>query len=190
MSSLTSTLAASITASHSNIHARRPATLLVRPLPSTPTPCSKSTKPAYYPTTYRQRHHRPLISLPLSSHIPTAWERPCELTDSPTHRHHLPFTHDLSPGPGPFLNPNPTRPITNVIDNRTSQTPPDTIAIAIPEQQSPAHLQVHSLTRRLSHLNPTDPLPRHAHDRLPYPPIHHCFSGLRSMERVIPQGST
>ena len=84
MSSLTSTLAASITASHSNIHARRPATLLVRPLPSTPTPCSKSTKPAYYPTTYRQRHHRPLISLPLSSHIPTAWERPCELTDSPT----------------------------------------------------------------------------------------------------------
>jgi hypothetical protein len=143
MSSLTSTLAASITTSHSNIHARRPATLLVRPLPSTPTRCSNQLSPPAIPQ-HTASDTTVLLSLFLSSHIPTAWERPCELTDSPTHRHHLPFTHDLSPGPGPFLNPNPTRPITDVIDNRTSQTPPDTIAIAIPEQQSPAHLQVAS----------------------------------------------
>jgi hypothetical protein len=187
MSSLTSTLAASITASHSNIHALRPATLLVRPLPSPPTPCSKSTKPAEHPTTYRPATP-PSSYLSLSLH--TSRQPGNDPANSPTHRHHLPFTHHLSPGPGPFLNPNPTRPITDVIDNRTSQTPPDTIAIAIPEQQSAAHPQVHSLPRRLSHLNPTDTLPRHAHERLPYPPIHHCYSGLRSMERVIPQGST
>jgi hypothetical protein len=130
MSSLTTTLAASITASHSDIHARRPATfcscalcsLRLHPAANQPYPTVYQARPPDYLPQHTADHTTTTtILLSLSSHIPTDWERPCELTDSPTHRHQLPFTHHQD---RTLLNPNPTRPIADVIDNRASQTPP------------------------------------------------------------------
>jgi hypothetical protein len=172
------------TTSHSNIHVCRPATLLVRPLLSTtPTPCSKSpltsrpplshsippaTSPSCYP---------PLSTY--SSRIPTDWERPCELTDSPTPSTFYPRTRTLSKSKSHAANhrrhrqsdiANPAR------HHRNTGTP---------FPCSPTG----SLPRRLSHLYPTNNLSRHTYDRLHYPPFFCCFTrpaiyGARDSPRI------
>jgi hypothetical protein len=146
-------------------------------------PCSKSAQARLLSIlqTHHRRYIHPLIST-CSSHIPTAWSDPA---NSPTHPHHLPFTHDLSLGPGPFLNPNPTRPIIDVIDNRTSQTPPDTHRNTGTTRLLPPG----SLQGQLSHLHPTTDCSRHAYERLPCPPIFCRFArpevyGARDSPRI------
>jgi hypothetical protein len=167
------------------LHACRPPILLVRPSAALVRyPAANQPKPACYPTNASPTIHPSsyLYISTCSSHIPTAWSDPA---NSPTHPHHLPFTYDLSPGPGPFLNPNPTRPIIDVIDNRTSQTPPDTHRNTGTTRLLPPD----SLHGRLSHLHPTTDCSRHAYERLPCPPVFYCFArpevyGARDSPRI------
>jgi hypothetical protein len=163
-----------------NIHACRPAnTLLVRPLcpllffldtlqQISPGPTDTVSHKRITNDTLILLSPGPPLTLyesTSSSHHPgrlvTAL-RTHPVTDSPTT-----FTHDLSPGPRPFLNPNPTRPIADVIDNRTSQTPPDHHRIPKVTRHC---LPVASQGACLTH-TPTTNLFRHAYERRPCPPF-------------------
>jgi len=132
-----------ITTSPTNIHACCcPASLLARLLLSAPTPipCSKSPR-ARLPTHTAHQQKQPPLSSALHTSRP-AGNDPANHRSRPIHRlNPTTFTHDLSPGARPFPdpNPNPTRPIRDVIDNRTSQTPPPETALQY-TNNTPLHL--------------------------------------------------
>jgi hypothetical protein len=148
----------------------------VRPLLSTPTPCSKSPLTSNPPLSHNTPLATPPSSYPplstCSSHIPTGWERPCELTDSPTpsafYPRPLSRTRTLSKSKSHAANRRRHR--QSDIANPARTLSRNTGAFPC----SPTG----SLPRRLSHLYPTDNLSTHAHERLPYLPFFNCFPRL------------
>ena len=141
----------------------------MRPLLSTPTPCSKSTLPYSIPspptrlppTTYRRphhHHHHPLISLFTHPDRLGTTLRTHRLTDSPT-----PTTFYPPPGQDPSKSKshaaNRRRHRQSGIANPARQAG-HYLPIATPEQHSPAHLPVASQGDCLTHTLPQPPTTR------------------------------